>query len=233
MLEPYLQAVERRCKRFVVYGADDREVTDRLATRNVAVERRALPAAVPAPFVVVYDDGAFAGVLGFETLAELLVPPVIRPGDRTGLSDGYRVLLDVLAETLFSALDRRQLLATSREIEDRAFRVGRGTLRVGFQSLSVFETQTAVYRRLGAETDLSVHVYGRPDWTPPDIESVTYHLDEDGSLEPFWCLAFDGGGDDTQACALVARERADGYVGFWTYDSDLVEDVLSTLRAAD
>lgn len=136
----------------------------------------------------------------------------------------------MLEETVFVALDRRQLLATSREFEERAFRVGEGTLRVSFQALSIFESQLPVYRQLGEETALEIYVYGEPDWTPPAIENVTYHHDEDGSLAPFWCVAFDGGGADSQQCALIARERDDEYTGFWSYDPDLVADILTTLQ---
>lgn len=234
MLDPYIEAVEDRRKRFVVYTpGDEPDVTDSLATRNVTVEHRQLPPDGPPGFVTIHDDGSFAGAVGLDDLAELLAPPVVRPGERDGLTDGYRALLDVLEETLFSSLDRRQLLATSREIEDRALRTGRGTLRVGFGSLSVFESQLHVYRHLAAETELDIHVYGRPDWSPPDVQNTTYHEDRNGSLAPFWWLTYDGGDDPTLACVLVAREREDGFVGFWSYDPHLVEAVNTTLRAVE
>jgi hypothetical protein len=74
-------------------------------------------------------------------------------------------------------------------------------------------------------------VYGQPDWSPPAIENVTYHRDADGTLAPFWCLGFDGGGDEMQACALVAREREDGYLGFWSYDPDDIGGVPASFEA--
>jgi hypothetical protein len=233
MLGNCIEAVERHRKRLVLYSqAGSSDLVDRLATRNVTVEHRQLPPTGPDPFVVVHDRETFAGVLCLDDLELFLTPPIVRPGRREGLSEGYRVLLDLLDETLFSALSRRQLLATSREIEDRALRTGRGTLRVGFQSLSVFRTQIGLYRRLAAETELQIHVYGEPDWAPPAIEGITYHGDRTGRLSPFWCLAFDGGGTEAQACALVAREREDGYVGFWTYDPEFVAEILETLEVA-
>ncbi|WP_312909344.1 DICT sensory domain-containing protein [Natronosalvus caseinilyticus] len=234
MLDTYIEAVERRRKWLTVYSdADATDLSDRLAARNVTVVHRKLPPHGPSPFVTIYDGETFVGAIGLETLEQLLEPPVIRPTDRTGLSEGYRALLEVLEETLFTALDRRQLLATSREIEDRAFRMGRGTLRVGFQRLSAFEHQVPLYRRLGEETNLEVHVYGRPDWEPPSLENVRYHRDEAGALAPFWCLAFDGGEDPMQACALVARERESGFLGFWTYDPGLVGEILEALEAVE
>lgn len=232
MLETFITDVDQRRKRFVVYDTDPgTDIDDRLATRNVTVEHRQLPPEGPEPFVTIYDDDEFVGAVRLDELSALLTPPVVRPGETEGLPESYRALFDVLEETLFTALDRRQLLGVSREIEDRAFRVGRGTLRVGFQSLSVFEAQAAVYRRLVTETELDVHVYGEPDSTPPAIEKVTYHEDVDGDLARYWCLAFDGGGDETQRCALLAQEQANGFVGFWTYDPALVSEILATLRA--
>jgi len=140
--------------------------------------------------------------------------------------------MELIEETLFASLDRRQLLAASRDINDRALRVGSGGLRVGSQRLSAFESQVPVYRRLGTETDLDVHVYGRPDWSPPAIENVTYHRDDDGSFDRYWFLAFDGGGDDTQTCALVARDRTEGCTEFPSYDPDLVGEMPETVGAA-
>jgi len=232
MLENFIDEVERRRKRFIVYSSEaETDVVDRLATRNVTVETRPLPPGGPDPFVAIHEGGRFVGVIALEDLEMLLAPPIVRPGDPEGLSEGYRVLMEVLEETLFAALSRRQLLAASREIEDRALRVGTGELRVGFQSLSAFESQVPVYRTLGTETALTVHVRGRPDWEPPDLANVTYHR-EAGALAPFWYLAFDGGTDPDQACALVGRQRNGEYVGFWTYDPEMVEDILATLRSA-
>ena len=142
-------------------------------------------------------------------------------------------LLGLLEDTAFTSLDRRQLLGTSREIEDRAFRVGDGTLRVSFQSLSAFENQTEVYRHLAANTDLDIHVYGEADWTPPAIDDITYHETSDDTVERFWVVAFDGGSERGQACALVARAEDDDYTGFWTYDPKSVDDVLAALETVD
>lgn len=229
MLDTYLDTVERQRKQFTVYSdADASDLTSQLATRNVTVEYRPLPLTRPSPFVTIREDGEFVGALSLADLRDVLTPPIIRPGDWEGVSEGYRAVLGVLEETVFTALDRRQLLATSREIEDRALRVGTGTLRVSFQSLSVFSTQLGLYTTLAAETGLDIHIYGRPDWTPPATEGLTYHGTD--ALTAFWCLAFDGGPEESQACALVARETEDGYTGFWSYDHELVQDVLATLE---
>lgn len=85
---------------------------------------------------------------------------------------------------------------------------------------------------LGRKTALTVHIHGTPDWTPPPRENLTSHPDEAGAPAEFWCVAFDGGPDESQACALVAREGAAGYVGFWSSGDALVADVLTTLETA-
>lgn len=234
MLQTYLDTIEQRRKRFTVYSDQPApDLPEQLATRNVTVEQRQLPPTGPPPFVAIHDGDEFVGAISVDSFQELLAPPIVRPGDWDGLADGYRTILTVLSETLFTALDRRQLLATSREIEDRALRVGEGTLRVSFQSFAVFSTQLNIYTTLGEETDLDIHIYGTPDWSPPSIQNVTYHRDETGDLALFWCLAFDGGPDETQACVLVAQEQTEGYRGFWSYDRSLATDVLRTLEAAE
>jgi hypothetical protein len=234
MLGKFIDAVDRQRKRFTVYSEAERpDLVDQLATRNVTIDHKQLPPDATDPFVAIREGDEFAGIIELDALETLLTPPVIRPGQPENLSKGYRLLLELLEETVFSSLSRRQLLATSREIEDRALRVSHGTLGVSFQSLSIFETQADLYRRLAEETELDIHIYGAPDWTPPAIEGITYHEDHEGTLGPFWCLAFDGGDLGAQACALVARDREDGYVGFWTYDPELVGEILSTLRSVE
>lgn len=230
MLERYIEEAERRRKRFVVYSRSEVDLATQFATRNVTVEQRELPASGSEPFVNIYDGETFLGAITLEDLQVLLEPPIDRPHEREELGDAYSALLEVLDGTVFASLDRRQLRATSREFETRALRVGGGTLRVGFQSLSAFEPQTEEYRYLGSQTDLDIHVYGQPDWSPPSIPNVTYHHDTEGVLAPYWFLAFDGGDEEIQQCALVARERDDAYWGFWSYDTPLVGDILETLE---
>ncbi len=228
-----LDDIKSRTKAFVVYRSDDETaIESQFSSHNVSVDHRELPSAVPAPFLVIEADGSFAGAIALSELEGLLEPPIVRPDADDGVSRGYRVLFDVLDETVFTAMERSQLLAVSREIEDRAFRVGTGTLRVAFQSFSTFEPQVELYRALGTRTDLDIHIHGIADWSPPEIPNVTYHSDTDGTLDRYWILAFDGGGDKTQQCSLFSKAQRDGYDGVWTDDPDLVERVLAELAAA-
>lgn len=207
------------------------EIERWLANHGVAIESRTLPRDGPTPFIEIKIDDEVVGVIGIEALEGLIEPPIVRPGRREEVSEGYRVLFEILEKTVVSGMSRPEFLAVSREIEDRAFRVGRGTLRVSFQTLSAFQSQTEVYRTLATETDLEIHIYGVEDWTPPAIKGITYHAEAAERFEPYWALAYDGGPDSTQACGLVAEELSDGYTGFWTSDAAIVEEIAVTLNS--
>lgn len=205
------------------------EIEQWLADHGVSVVSRSIPPAWPGPFIEIETDGEVVGTIGVDAVEGLLEPPIRRPTDRNAISEGYRVLFEILERTLFSSMRRRELLAVSREIEARAFRVGEGMLHVSFQRLSAFSAQTAVYRTLATETGLDIHIYGVDDWTPPAIAGITYHAGATAQVKPYWVIAYDGGADETQACGLVAQERADEYTGFWTNDSETVETVTAAL----
>jgi hypothetical protein len=232
MFDSLLAEVQNRGRQFTVYeGEEDTGIPSQFATQAVSVRQEKLPAGGPAPFVVIEQDGEFAGALPVEELQKLIEPPIVRPGERDDVSEGFGVLFDILDDTVFTAMNRRQLLGVSREIEDRATRVGTGTLRASFQDWSRLEPQIELYRYLAGYTDLDIHIYGiEPDDTPA-IPGVTYHRGE--RLDRYWSLAFDGGDGESQSCALVAREQTDGYDGFWTYDPGLVEEILATLAEND
>lgn len=217
-------------RRFVVYRSDD--VTDfeeRLAVQGIRPDVRSLPPGVPEPFFVIEKDDEFTGAIGITEAGWLLEPPIVRPGERDEVSEGYRAFFEVLDDTMFSALERRQLLAVSREIEDRAYRVGTGTLHACFQTLSTFESQTDVYRSLATETDLDIHIHGLADWSPPAIDGITYHGFPEDTFERYWVLAFDGGVDERQPCGLLAEDTADGFSGFWTDDPETVTEIATEL----
>jgi len=222
-------------KRLVVYASDTtgKDLTERLATRNLTVEHRRLPSLGADAFVVVRDAEGFHGALSLSDLLGFLAPPIHRPGDRESLSQAYRTIYDVLDETVFVSLDRRQLLATSRELEDRAWRTGRGRLDAGFQRADAFEAQAAIYRELAETTDIDVHVYLPADAaTAVDGRgSLTVHTEPADLLDRYWFVLYDDGRDGTQNCALVA-ELTGGrqYRGVWTYDPELVERAFGAVR---
>lgn len=245
-LREFLDRFECTQRTITVYApAPQPDVVDQFETRVVSVTYTPLPSvARDEGFLVVRDASGFAASIGVCEVREFLEPPIYRPWDEAFASAEYRILLEILDDTVWYSLDRRQLLATSREIEDRAWRVGEGTLRVGFQRLSLLRHQLPLYERLAEETDLEVHVYGRADGSSPNPNGMTIHAVDDeaddsdesdtgfGEIGEFWFLTFDGGDDERQACALLAEEQDPGeFAGFWTYDPTVVDEIASRVEA--
>ena len=233
MLDSLLADARSSDHQFVIHSADpEMAAADWFRNHNVDVIHRPLPSGIPRPFLVVERDGEFVGVLDLEEVERLLEPPIEPPSPREALSEGHQGFFDALSDTVFTSISRRELLAVSREIEDRAHRVGEGTLHVSFQRLSAFQSQRRVYERIAAETSLDIHVHGVDDWTPPRSQGITYHAHQDGRLEPYWVLAFDGGPEAMQASGLVAEERRDeGFTGFWTHDEETVDRIFSSVAS--
>lgn len=226
MFDSLLSGVNSQERQFTVYrSGDETAVESAFETHRVSVEHRDLPSGGPEPFLVIEDGGEFAGALPVSELEALLEPPIVRPGDRDDVSAGFAVLFEVLDETVFTAMDRRQLLAVSREIEDRALRVGHGQLHASFQRREAFEPQAELFQYLGDETELEISIYGVEGGSLPEISGGTYHRAPE--LDRYWTLAFEGCNTGTQACALVSREYSEGYDGFWTDDGDLVDEIIS------
>ncbi|WP_262178193.1 DICT sensory domain-containing protein [Haloarcula laminariae] len=208
-----------------VYADGEPSLASWFETHNVPVESRSLAPSGPEPFLAIEKRGEFAGALPLEDVDDLLTPPLSRPEDTDAVSEGYRALFDALDRTVYQALDCRQLLTVSREIEDRVYRTGTGELHVCFQRFSAFEAQLPRYRRLAGDTAVDIHVYGVPDWTPPEIPGITYH-EAAGELERYWLLAYDGG---DHPCGLFGHESDDGYTGYWADDREFVDAILDEL----
>lgn len=220
--------IDRSTRSITVYAPPPRPtLVDRLATEVGvgSVEFRTLPN-VTAPgdaFLVVRDGDEFVAAVGLEAVREFLEPPIYDPWDDAIDETTYRRVVDVFESTVWHALGRRRLLAVSREIENRAWRIGSGTLRVGFQRASALEAMAPVYDRLATESALDVHVYIDDDWNRPPIPGVTIHADSGDEIGSFWFLVFDGDGDELWSSALLAREDEPGeFDGFWVDDTRLV-----------
>lgn len=98
-----------------------------------------------------------------------------------GASSGGRVgepVLDHLDETMFTSYSRADMVAASREIEDRAWRVGNGELHAGFQTLDVLTGEADTYDLLGEKERLDVHAYAADEGNAPDVEHYTVHVGE-------------------------------------------------------
>jgi hypothetical protein len=144
-------------------------------------------------------------------------------------------VLDHLEEALFTSYSIKQMFMASREIEDRAWRMGSGELHAGFQTVEVLSGQTETYDRLGTQTDLSVHAYAAPvgeTATIPESEGFTLHVEQDDEIRRTWFVVYDGDDVDENKCALLAEERGeDEYYGFWTYDPKTVDYLQEYLKS--
>lgn len=231
-LADFIEDVAERRKTLVVYASDESpDVAAHFETRNVGVEQESIVRDGPDGFVVLRNEEGFVGAFSLPELEKLLEPRLYRPWRRDDVSEPWHSLYEILNDTLFASFDRRQLLAATREIENRAWRIGTGTLRVGFQSSEAFADQAEVYRRFAEETDLTVHVYVADDQEGVFPDGVDPFRAEGTEIGNYWFLSYDAAGDPMNACALIAEERSLGsFHGFWTYDPERVE-ALSTYLA--
>lgn len=234
-LSAIIDDVVAQQKHVVVYtGSDDgADLAERLATRNLVVDRRRIPDISADSFVIIRDGDRFRGAVSLADLLEFLAPPVRPPAQLGSVDDPYRAIYDLLDDTVFVSLDRRQLLATSREMEDRAWRTGRGRFHAGFQSPSAFEPQADLYRELATATDVDVHAYA--DGAIPDAQlgnaPITTHVGSSDEIGRYWFILFADGGDGSQNCALIAEQKdADTYRGVWTYNKSLVDRAFATVK---
>jgi len=230
-LRELIAGVEDHEKTLTVFNADEsvvRSLGEYFADRNVAVRAEETPSGKPGEFVTLSADGEVLTAAGLSDLQRMLDDEPARLGLR---DRPYQPILDHLDDTMFTSWDVGQMVTASREIEDRAFRVGRGTLHAGFQYLSTLENELPIYGRLGA-TDVDVHVYAVPDTDPPDGGEFTLHLERAEEIERTWFVAFEGGPDPADRCALLAEEREDRtFYGFWTYDGATVDYIGEHLRS--
>lgn len=223
-----ISGVEAHETTLTVYNAEEAvvDLRERFADRNLTVEAGTATGG-PDRFAVLSRGGEFVSATGID---DLLADP---DAERASFgSDPYRPILDQLDETLFTSYDRKEMLAASREIEDRAWRVGAGELHAGFQRLSTLRTQLETYRALGKHDGLTVHTYGVPDTDIPTQGAFLVHAEGSEEIERSWFVAFDGDGLEENKCALLAEERSpDEFYGFWTYDPDTVEYIIDHLSS--
>jgi len=244
-LSELIAGVEDHEKTLTVFNAAESvtaSLRERFADRNVTVTGESTPSGKPGEFVTVSENGE---VLTATSVSEFRA--TITDSETTiGVSDRpYRSILASLDETMFTSWSIDQMVAASREIEDRAWRVGEGQLHAGFQYLSTLRGELPVYERLGSKR-LDVHAYATPDEDPPDNRGFTLHIERAAEIERSWFVVFDGGAsatsqpgatDDVTAtddnkCALLAEEREPrAFYGFWTYDPDTVDWILDYLNS--
>ncbi|WP_324760908.1 DICT sensory domain-containing protein [Haloarcula sp. GH36] len=199
-------------------------------TLNVRITAERTASGSPEDVAVLSNATEVLAVVKAATLRELLEDVPTGDGE-LGIADAeYEGILRYLKETTFTSYDTEQLLYASREIEDRARRIGQGSIHAGFQQCSVMAEQQPVYSDL-ARRGVSVHAYGVPDVMPPELGSAHVHPIPTDEIAETWFVVFDGGGDDTQKSALLAHQRDENaFYGLWTYDPGFVNHILGYLN---
>lgn len=230
-LQEFVAEMDAQRRTVTVFSDEPQpDLAERFATWNVDLRFERLPEGTTDAFVTIRQGEQFLGSVDAGVLADFFEPTLTLPGSDSGTS--LAPFLDHLDETLFHGTTRRQLLATSREFEDRAWRVGSGRVVAGFQRPDALEAQRSVFRSL-AEHGLDVRVYFGGDWPTATIPGVRMHAVRNDEIGRFWFVAFDGGptaadGDVSQACLLLAEEiEPRSYRGFWTYDPDRVQALIA------
>jgi hypothetical protein len=228
----YIRHREKELRLFNVGPTEriDEELRAYFETLNVRITVGRTTSGKPEGVAVLSNATEVLALVDVASLRELLEDAPTGAG-QFGITDGkYEGILRHLKETSFTSYDTEQLLYASREIEDRARRVGRGTIHAGFQQCSVMAEQRSVYTDL-ARRGVSVHAYGVPDATPPDFGSGHIHAVSTDEIAETWFVVFDGGGDDMQKTALLAHEHDENaFYGTWTYDPGIVDRVLAHLN---
>ncbi|CAI50115.1 DICT domain protein [Natronomonas pharaonis DSM 2160] len=230
-LTELIAGVEDHEKRLTVFNADSDAVaalSEQFHDRNVDVVGEHTPSGRPKTFAVLSSDGSFVTAADVDNILEPTTTEETEPGFD---GEAYQPILDHLDETMFTSYDIGQMVAASREIEDRAWRVGKGTLHSGFQKLSILQDQMDIYEQLAEKKHLEVHAYAVPDADVPDHDSdLTIHVERSDEIERSWFVAYDGAGVDVNKCALLAEEREPrSFYGFWTYDPSTVDWIIDHL----
>jgi hypothetical protein len=228
-LTELIQGVEDHEKTLTVFNTDEARVDAlraQFGDRNLSIRAEEADGGSPEEFVVLSEKDEY--VTG-ASIAEVIGEPTDAE-NFTG--DDYRPILDHLDETMFTSYDTGQMVAASREIEDRAWRIGSGQLHAGFQKLSILRDQLDIYTRLADRERLDVHAYATPDEDVPDHETdLTIHVERAEEIARSWFVVYDGAGVDVNKCALLAEERESRcFYGFWTYDPDTVDWMIDYLE---
>ena len=204
------------------------ELRSFFSTQNLRIQTAGTASGRPRALAILSSGRTILAIVDVSVLREL-TESVPRASD-VGIADSeYADLLRHLKETTFTSYDTEQLLYASREIEDRARRVGQGTIHAGFQRFSVMAEQEQIYSDL-ARRGIDVYAYGIPDTQPPDFATGEIHATNADEIAESWFVIFDGGGTNSQKSALIATERAeDDWFGAWTYDPAIVDRLCEYL----
>lgn len=222
-------AVEDREKSLTVFNPPPEtdvvdEVAEYLADYNVAVRAERTESGRPAEFVVLDVDDVVLTAFDLARLQEAIeaVPVADGPGVEPGPFDD---VLEHLAEATFTSYSHDRMLAASREIEDRALRVGTGRLVAGFQTADTLRGELERYAEL-ARTGLEVTCFA----APADDASEAASTDDRASESPADDRSVATSGDDRSAASPADEVGGDGERGAPAVDLPELDDGTVVLR---
>jgi len=242
-LETFIDELESKRRRLVVVnGAEAEAQVDEIVGYfgRFDLETTTVTApGLPEAFLVLTDGDACLGAVGvaalhaylFDSLSGDSIDDLTADTRQRPVVEAFLTRLDGNVYSL-SGERRRPLICVSQLLESRAWHRGEGELHAGVQSLATFERAPATWRRYRkiADANVATTVYGRPEWEPDDWGSITAYADDTGDrLGAFWFVVYRGP-EPRDDGALLARETDAGrYTGFWTFDSETVEELVETL----
>lgn len=241
-LSRFVESADRRSLSLVVTNRQSPRPVQRLLEgmfedQPVTVDERYLPDE-EADMVYAVDDGE---VIASSTLASLQESILLVNSDLyiTGARDATEVEVPDVISALegipfslrgYPESDKEKLLliTISRYIEGLALEHDAGTHRASFQRLSRINDEQGtrwVYEKL-AESNVTTHVYGMPDWTPPPEFDVVIHGGWSDEFRDSWFVTYVPEDADDQHAGLVALETSPRtWDAVWTFDADEVRRV--------
>jgi len=242
-LQQFIDDLESRRRRLVVVNGtevsakvdDIVDYFERLDLETSSMSTAGLPDA----FLVLTDGDTYRGGVGIEELHDYLfdslsgdsLEAVAERSRQRPVVEGFLARLDQNVYSL-SGERRLPLVCVSQLLESRAWRRGDGCLHAGVQNLSTFERAPATWTRYNkiADTSVETTVYGRPDWNPGDWGAITAYGDTTGKwVGEYWFVVYSGPERHDDGALLARETDTDRYTGFWTFDSDTVDDLVGTL----
>lgn len=204
-----------------------------LGVGNVELRAEETASGRPADVALLHDgDGVLAASDAGDVLDAARFDPAAIDPDAFGEISRPEVLRRIDART-FTSYEKGRMVAASREVEQLAWRTGRGELLAGFQRLSRLDEQWPVYEKLG-NAGVSARAYGIDDREPgpehPNVEPVGIDPDGNGEVADVWFVAFRDG-DGTGAVLLAEEVEPGRFRGFWSYRGEFVDAVADHVLA--
>jgi hypothetical protein len=222
-----------------------RILSDMFARQDVTVDER-MNDEYDDDTVLLIDEGEVVTTSPLRELEEAILlvnSDLFVTGTRELEETRIPAVMEELTDHLFtlrgypeSNKEKLLLIVVSRRIEQLAHSYGVGKLRTSFQRLSRLEDERGTREAYDAvaNTDVDVHIYGRPDWVPSPNFDVTMHGGYKDDFRRSWFVLYDpppGKVGEYDSAVLVAVEQDPGvWKAFWTYRREVVEDVATYVR---